>query len=90
MIESSPAHWYQEANTLFTAIIAMATVLYTVVSAFLLWNNRKSIQLTRELFQAANRPVVGTQSVKTRQQDDFPVWTSQSLLPTLEMRQQTT
>ena len=58
---SSP-FWQQNAMTLSTIVIAIATVAYVIYS-FLLWKTtRQSINLTRRIFEATNRPYVGVEA----------------------------
>ena len=47
----------------WTAIIAVATLAYVIVTGYLLKLNSKSLNLTREMFEATNRPFISIETV---------------------------
>ena len=58
--------WYQDPIVIATIIIAIATVAYVLVSIALWRATKRSTEITQKIFEAANRPYIGTEGVKTR------------------------
>src|SRR5205085_6695132 len=61
--------WYQDPVVVSTIVIAIATVVNVVVSYFLWRATYHSMKITQKVFEAANRPYLGTQAVKTIRDD---------------------
>ena len=60
-----PDVWYKDAIALSTAIIAAATVVNLLVSIFLWRATANATNVTRKIYEAANRPYVGIPTVDT-------------------------
>ena len=54
----------ENAMTLWTAIIALATIAYVMVSAFLLRINYSTLQLTKKIVSITHRPFIAIESVE--------------------------
>jgi hypothetical protein len=59
----SPVHWFRDAITGSTVVIAIATVVNLGVSVGLWLSTRDSVEVARHVFETANRPYVGTETV---------------------------
>ena len=57
MLIQTPTYWYQDPITVATWVIAVATVLYFITTAGL-------YLLTKHMFEATHRPLVGTTEIK--------------------------
>ena len=55
--------WFRDAVTGSNVVIAFATVVNLGVSAGLWLSTRESVDVARQVFEAANRPYVGLESV---------------------------
>lgn len=60
-----PGPWYEDAIALSTVIIATATVVNLLVSIFLWRATANATNVTRKIYEAANRPYVGIPTVDT-------------------------
>jgi hypothetical protein len=49
--------------TFLTAVIAVSTTAYAIISLLLWHTNRKLIELTRDMFEITNRPHVGVETI---------------------------
>jgi hypothetical protein len=60
-----PDPWYKDAIALSTVIIATATVVNLLVSIFLWRATANATNITRKIYEAANRPYVGIPTIDT-------------------------
>lgn len=59
----NPAHWFRDAITVSTVVIAIATVVNLVVSIGLWISTKDSVDIARHVFESANRPYIGIQGI---------------------------
>jgi hypothetical protein len=62
-MDSNPTSWYQDPLKISAVITAFATVAYFVTSILLWRATRAATETTRRMFEAANRPYVGIESI---------------------------
>ena len=59
--------WYKEPITLATIVIAVATVVYAIVTYFLFRKTSQSVEIAQQIFASTNRPYVGVMRIKRAQ-----------------------
>jgi hypothetical protein len=67
LIASSP---WSDPVTVATVVIAVCTVVYSVLTYFILRATAANTRITNKIFEAANRPYLGLQSVNTKLRDE--------------------
>jgi hypothetical protein len=60
---SESAYWYAQPITVATIVIAVATVVYTVITLRLL-------KITKDIFEASHRPYIGVFKMKPERDDE--------------------